>query len=95
MAKRTVKAGTSGRFGARYGVVVRNRIKAIEANQKKAHECPVCHHVAVKRMSSGIWECKHCGAKYAAGAYTPEMKKEVEARKAAVEAAAKDTAEVA
>lgn len=81
MAKRTEKAGTSGRFGARYGVVVRNRVKAIEATQKKAHECPVCHHAAVKRTSSGIWCCKHCGAKFAAGAYSPETKKELEAKK--------------
>ena len=43
MAKRTNKAGTSGRFGARYGVVIRNRVKTIEAEQKKSHECPVCH----------------------------------------------------
>ena len=75
MSKRTEKAGTSGKFGARYGVVVRNRVKTIEANQKKSHECPVCHHAAVKRVSSGIWACKHCGAKYAAGAYSPEIKK--------------------
>lgn len=75
MSKRTVKAGTSGRFGARYGVIVRNRVKTIEANQKMNHECPICHHASVRRVSSGIWACKHCGSKYAAGAYTPEMKK--------------------
>ena len=46
MSKRTNKAGTSGRFGARYGVVIRNRVKTIEADQKKFHECPICHHGA-------------------------------------------------
>ncbi|MFA6805598.1 MAG: 50S ribosomal protein L37ae [Candidatus Methanomethylophilaceae archaeon] len=79
MAKRTAKAGTAGRFGARYGVVIRNRIKTIEAHQKGRHECPVCHHESVKRVSSGIWECKRCGAKFAASAYSPKTKKEISA----------------
>jgi len=77
MTKRTTKAGSSGRFGARYGVVVRNRIKNIEKVQRSTHECPVCHHGAIKRESSGIWYCKHCGVKFAAGAYSPTAKKEI------------------
>ena len=77
MAKGTRKAGSAGRFGARYGVVVRNRIKTIEAQQTKKHECPVCHHDSVKRVSSGIWYCKHCDTKFAAGAYNPNTKKEL------------------
>ena len=51
MAKRTNKAGTSGRFGARYGVVIRNRVKTIEAEQKKSHECPVCHSKDIDYMT--------------------------------------------
>lgn len=77
MTKRTTKAGSSGRFGARYGVVVRNRIKNIEKAQWAKHECPVCHHDSVKRESSGIWYCRHCGVKFAASAYTPAAKKEI------------------
>jgi large subunit ribosomal protein L37Ae len=77
MSKRTAKAGTAGRFGARYGVIVRNRVKTIEAHQKAKHECPVCHHNSVHRVSSGIWECRHCGTKFAAGAYSPKTKKEI------------------
>ena len=77
MTKRTVKAGSSGRFGARYGVVVRNRIKNIERTQKIRHECPVCHHTSVKRESSGIWLCRHCDTKFAASAYTPTAKKAI------------------
>jgi large subunit ribosomal protein L37Ae len=77
MSKRTAKAGTSGRFGARYGVVVRNRVKAIEAHQKMKHECPVCHHERVTRVSSGIWECSRCGTKFAAEAYSPKSKRAV------------------
>ena len=77
MSKRTEKAGTSGRFGARYGVIVRNRIKTIEAQQKAKHECPVCHHKSVKRVRSGIWLCRHCDTKFAAAAYSPNAKKEL------------------
>ncbi|MFA6799505.1 MAG: 50S ribosomal protein L37ae [Candidatus Methanomethylophilaceae archaeon] len=77
MSKRTNKAGSSGRFGARYGVIVRNRVKSIEAQQKMKHECPVCHHTSVKRVSSGIWECSRCNTKFAAQAYTPNTKKEI------------------
>ncbi|MBR1888634.1 MAG: 50S ribosomal protein L37ae [Candidatus Methanomethylophilus sp.] len=77
MSKRTVKAGSSGRFGARYGVIVRNRVKTIEANQKAKHECPVCHHKSVTRVSSGIWQCRHCDVKFAAEAYSPKAKKEI------------------
>jgi len=77
MSKRTVKVGSAGRFGARYGVIVRNRIKTIEAQQKGKHECPVCHHDSVKRVSSGIWYCKRCGTKFAAEAYSPVPKKEL------------------
>jgi large subunit ribosomal protein L37Ae len=77
MTKRTVKAGSSGRFGARYGVVVRNRVKNIEQLQNQRHECPVCHHPSVKRESSGIWVCRHCSAKFAAAAYSPVAKKTI------------------
>lgn len=77
MAKRTTKAGSSGRFGARYGVVIRNRVKNIEKTQKMTHECPVCHHTSVRRESSGIWYCRHCGVKFAASAYTPVAKKSI------------------
>lgn len=75
MAKGTNKAGTAGRFGARYGVVVRNRVKSIEKVQRATHECPRCHKKSVKRVSAGIWECRHCGNKFAAGAYAPRMRK--------------------
>ena len=72
-----MKAGSSGRFGSRYGVVVRNRIKNIEKTQKISHECPTCHHASVKRESSGIWYCRHCGVKFAAAAYSPATKKTI------------------
>ena len=95
MAKRTAKAGTAGRFGARYGVVVRNRVKSIEAHQKAKHECPQCHHMSVKRISAGIWECRHCGNKFAAAAYSPKTKKTTDALVAAQAAKNAEAAPVA
>ncbi|MCQ2056025.1 MAG: 50S ribosomal protein L37ae [archaeon] len=74
MSKGTEKSGVAGRFGARYGVIARNRTKVIETSQRRNHECPVCHHAAVRRMSLGVWGCRRCGAKYTAGAYSPDVR---------------------
>jgi large subunit ribosomal protein L37Ae len=74
MAKGTTKAGSAGRFGARYGVVVRNLTRDIEKAQKAKYECPTCHHASVKRVSTGIWQCRHCDAKFAAASYSPVSK---------------------
>ena len=71
MSKRTKKVGTSGRFGPRYGVTVRKRIADVEAETKGRHECPVCHGVALGRSATGIWICRHCGAKMASSSYMP------------------------
>jgi large subunit ribosomal protein L37Ae len=71
MTRRTKKVGTSGRFGPRYGVKIRRQISNIEKRQKQHHTCPDCHYPAVKRQSTGIWNCKHCGYTYTGGAYMP------------------------
>ncbi len=71
MSKRTKKVGTSGRFGPRYGVTVRKRIADVEAVSKGRHECRYCRAVALGRTASGIWVCRHCGAKMASGSYMP------------------------
>lgn len=71
MSRRTKKVGSSGRFGPRYGVSVKKRIKNLEANQKKGHDCPRCHYKKVHRVFSGVWECSRCGNTFAGGAYTP------------------------
>ena len=75
MSKSTEKVGSSGRFGTRYGVVVRNRVRNIDSMRTADHECPRCHHMGVNRVSSGIWQCRTCDAKFAAGAYSPISKK--------------------
>ncbi|OPY31485.1 MAG: 50S ribosomal protein L37Ae [Methanomassiliicoccales archaeon PtaU1.Bin124] len=74
MAKGTEKMGSAGRMGARYGVVVRKLTRDIEKIEKAKYECPTCHHVSVRRKATGIWECRHCDAKFAAMAYAPTVK---------------------
>ena len=68
---RTKKVGSTGRFGSRYGTKVRIKLKAVEAEQRKAHKCPECERMTLKRVAAGIWQCKKCGAKLAGGAYVP------------------------
>lgn len=65
------KTGPAGKFGVRYGMRIRKRWKEIDERQKKLHECPVCSRLSVRRVASGIWGCRKCGAKFAGGAYFP------------------------
>lgn len=69
MTRRTKKAGSAGRFGPRYGVKIRRRIAEVEAKSKGRHDCPKCKATAVTRKATGIWNCRHCGATFASGAY--------------------------
>ncbi len=54
----------------RYGVSLRKRYEDVQRNKRTRYECEVCGKDAVRRISTGIWKCKHCGATYAGGAYT-------------------------
>ena len=71
MAKRTRKVGPAGRFQSRYGVKARMRLRNVELAQKQKHICPSCGHKKVKRISTGIWQCRKCSIKFAGGAYLP------------------------
>jgi len=72
MAKRTRKVGPAGRYGNRYGVKPRTQVKNVELVQRAKHTCPTCNHNKVKRVSTGIWQCRKCGTKFAGGAYIPK-----------------------
>jgi large subunit ribosomal protein L37Ae len=68
---RTKKVKAAGRLGARYGVKIRKSIVKIEAAQRQKYVCKKCGKRGVKRIGTGIWECKSCGHKFAGGTYTP------------------------
>lgn len=63
------KVGSAGRFGVRYGRTLRTKINKIEKKQKSKQNCPQCNHKTVKRIASGIWQCKKCNTKFAGKAY--------------------------
>lgn len=68
----TKKVGSAGRFGPRYGGVMRKQVAAIEKTQKAAHVCNKCGALAVYRIHTAIWECQKCGDSFAGGAYAPK-----------------------
>ncbi len=55
---------------AKYGVSVRNRVDAIKKLRAVKYTCPRCKRKSIKRLASGIWECKKCGLKIADNAYS-------------------------
>lgn len=71
------ESSSSGRFGPRYGVKVRDSTDEIEKALKEDHECPRCHHKKVKRESTGIWYCEKCDLKFAGGAYRPRLGRKI------------------
>jgi large subunit ribosomal protein L37Ae len=68
---RTKKAGSTGRFGARYGAKLRRAVLDIDRRRHEPHRCPSCVTRALKRVAVGLWECKKCGLQFAGGAYVP------------------------
>jgi len=64
----TKKVGSAGRFGVRYGKKIRERVISVEKKQKSKQTCPFCKKNA-KRVAKGIWHCRKCNKKFAAGAY--------------------------
>ncbi len=65
----TKKVGSTGRFGVRYGVSLKQKLLPIERKQKASYECPSCSKTAVKRVTKGVWSCRKCSYTFAAKAY--------------------------
>jgi len=80
---RTKKIGSTRGLEARYGATVRKRYIEVISNLKKAHKCPRCGAASVRRQSVGVWTCKKCGVVFTGGAYVPETKLGVIAKRAA------------
>jgi large subunit ribosomal protein L37Ae len=83
LGRKTKKVGPTQGFGPRYGSTVRKRYIRVIAGLKKAHRCPQCGFVRVKRESVGVWKCKKCDYTFAGGAYMPVTKLGVVAKRAA------------
>ncbi|MBU0894385.1 MAG: 50S ribosomal protein L37ae [Nanoarchaeota archaeon] len=71
MPTKLKKTKSAGRFGARYGKRVRNKLVKVEEKQRKKQKCPFCGKLGVKRLSKGIWQCtrKKCNKKFASNTY--------------------------
>ncbi len=53
----------------RYGRRIRKRNASVIAEKRTKYKCDVCGRLTVKRISTSIWKCRHCGTTYAGGAY--------------------------
>ena len=69
MPTKTKKAKSAGRFGARYGKRVKDKLVKVETNQRTKQTCPFCKRAGVKRIANGIWHCKKCNKKFASNTY--------------------------
>ncbi len=65
----TLKVGSTGRFGSRYGVGIRKSLLKVESRGKGGRKCPNCGSNTVKRKSKGIFHCRKCRHEFVGGAY--------------------------
>ena len=49
---RTKKVGSSGRYGARYGLRIRRRIQEIDKRRSETKKCPFCFKNQLKRVNA-------------------------------------------
>lgn len=66
---KTRKVKSAGRYGARYGSYVRGKTAVLEAKQRTKQVCIFCNKPKLERLSKGIWQCEHCGKKFASHTY--------------------------
>ena len=74
---RLKKLASAGRFGARYGRRIKERLLNSEISQRAKHKCQYCMKKNVRRVSLGIWECRSCKVKFTGKAYSPGEQKAV------------------
>ena len=67
---KTKKVGVTGTYGARYGSTLRKRTRLVLEKMKGKIKCPRCEtRGSVHRVSTGIWYCRKCNARFTGGAY--------------------------
>ncbi len=54
----------------RYGASIRKRAAGVKAKKQAKYKCEACGRMTVKRIGTSIWQCRHCNATFAGGAYT-------------------------
>jgi large subunit ribosomal protein L37Ae len=59
----------------RYGASLRKRYNAIKEKKRARYICNSCGKENVVRISTSIWQCKHCNTIYAGGAYSMTTQK--------------------
>ncbi len=69
MATKLNRSNSAGRFGARYGRSIREKLSKLETKQRIKQKCPFCKKLGVKRLSKGIWQCSKCNKKFASNTY--------------------------
>ena len=65
------KTRSAGRFGVRYGRKNRKLVADIEERMRQGYQCPKCGMVAIRRIGTGIWNCRKCDHTFAGGTYQP------------------------
>lgn len=52
-----------------FGKKIRASESAAKQKAGKSYKCPSCSRIGVNRVSSGVWQCRKCGKKFASGAF--------------------------
>jgi large subunit ribosomal protein L37Ae len=79
--KKGKKTKSAGRFGVRYGRKIRRAVASIEERTRAAHICPSCEQPSVRRIGTGVWQCRKCGYTFAGGTYIPHTAPGISARR--------------
>ncbi|KUK04637.1 MAG: large subunit ribosomal protein L37Ae [Methanosarcinales archaeon] len=66
------KVRSAGRFGPRYGTKIRKLVVEVEEKMRAPHKCASCGQLTVRRVGTGIWQCRKCGYTFAGGTYVPQ-----------------------
>lgn len=70
--KKKEESRPSGKFGSKYGKMVRQRFDEADKKAKEKYKCPSCKRESLKKEGTGIWKCTKCGTKVSGGAYSPK-----------------------